>query len=395
MTTVATYYWPGQTQFGFGAANLVGAEAKNLGATKKVFVVTDAGIVAAGLLQPVLDSLAAAGLDVELFDQTPPNPTTTAVDAAAVQFKESGVELIIALGGGSAIDAAKAVRILAGGPPEAKCAEYALMLGDDVRPLPTVPQMPPMIAIPTTAGTGAEVTPWGLVTDEARKLKMGVGGPATIPTVALIDPAMTLTLPPHLTAATGMDALTHLIEAYVSTNMAPIALDALILDGIGRVGRFLRLAVAQPAHEQAREEMLLASMLGGIAISSRWLGAAHSLAHQLSGIAHVHHGLACALMLPAQMQFSLPGALDRYAQVAQALDPIPVPGSVREEAERGVTAVRQLMIDIDLPLRLHDVGVTEAMIPELADNAIIDLNWTTNPRAITRDQMEMLYRETF
>ncbi len=395
MTTVATYYWPGQTQFGFGAANLVGAEAKNLGATKKVFVVTDAGIVAAGLLQSVLDSLAAAGLDVELFDQTPPNPTTTAVDAAAVQFKESGVELIIALGGGSAIDAAKAVRILAGGPPEAKCAEYALMLGDDVLPLPTVPQMPPMIAIPTTAGTGAEVTPWGLVTDEARKLKMGVGGPATIPTVALIDPAMTLTLPPHLTAATGMDALTHLIEAYVSTNMAPIALDALILDGIGRVGRFLRLAVAQPAHEQAREEMLLASMLGGTAISSRWLGAAHSLAHQLSGIAHVHHGLACALMLPAQMQFSLPGALDRYAQVAQALDPIPVPGLVREEAERGVTAVRQLMIDINLPLRLRDVGVTEAMIPELADNAISDLNWTTNPRAITRDQMEMLYRETF
>jgi len=395
MTTVATYYWPGQTQFGYGAANLVGSEAKNLGTAKKVFVVTDAGIVAAGLLQPMLESLAAAQLDIELFDQTPPNPTTTAVDTAAAQFQDSGAELIIALGGGSAIDAAKAVRILAGGPAEAKCAEYALMLGDEVRPLPTVPQMPPMIAIPTTAGTGAEVTPWGVITDEARKLKMGVGGPATIPTVALIDPTMTLTLPPHLTAATGMDALTHLIEAYVSTNTAPIALDALILDGIGRIGRFLRLAVAQPDHQQAREEMMLASMLGGIAISSRWLGAAHSLAHQLSGIAHVHHGLACALMLPAQMQFSLPGALARYAQIAQALDPIPVPRSVREEAERGVTAVRQLMIDINLPLRLRDVGVTEAMIAELADNAIIDLNWTTNPRAITRDQMEMLYRETF
>jgi alcohol dehydrogenase class IV len=395
MAAVATYYWPGQTQFGYGAASLVGAEAKNLGATRNVFVVTDAGVVAAGLLQPVLDSLAAAGLSVELFDQTPANPTTTAVDTAAAQFKESGSELIIALGGGSAIDAAKAVRILAGGPAEAKCAEYALMLGDKVRPLPTVPQMPPMIAIPTTAGTGAEVTPWGVITDEVRKLKMGMGGPATIPTVALIDPGMTLTLPPHLTAATGMDALTHLIEAYVSTNMAPIALDALILDGIGRIGRFLRLAVTQPNHQQAREEMMLASMLGGIAISSRWLGATHSLAHQLSGIAHVHHGLACALMLPAQMQFSLPGALARYAQIAQALDPIPVPGSVREEAERGVTAVRQLMIDTDLPLRLRDVGVTETMIPPLADNAIIDLNWTTNPRAIIRDQMEKLYRETY
>ncbi len=395
MSSIATYYWPGQTQFGYGAASLVGAEANNLGATKQVFVVTDAGIVAAGLVQPVLDNLAAAGLAVALFDQTPPNPTTTAVDAAAAQFRESEAELIIALGGGSPIDAAKGVRILAGGPPSAKIAEYALMLRDKARPLPTVPQMPPMIAIPTTAGTGAEVTPWGLVTDEARKLKMGVGGPATIPTVALIDPGLTLTLPPHLTAATGMDALTHLIEAYVSTNMAPIALDALILDGIRRIGRFLRLAVAQPGHRQAREEMMLASMLGGIAISSRWLGATHSLAHQLSGVAQVHHGLACALMLPAQMQFSLPGALERYAQVAQALDPVPVVGSVRQEAERGVMAVRQLMTDLNLPLRLRDVGVTEAMISELADNAIIDLNWTTNPRAITRDQMEMLYRETF
>ena len=395
MSQIATYYWPGQTHFGYGAVQRVGAEAKALGVQRQVFIVTDGGVVAAGLLQPVLDALAAAGLAATVFDQTPPNPTTTAVDTAAAQFRESGAELVIGLGGGSAIDAAKAVRILAGGPAGAKIAEYALMLGDKVRPLPTVPQMPPMIAIPTTAGTGAEVTPWGVITDPARKLKMGVGGPATIPTVALIDPALTLTLPPHLTAATGMDALTHLIEAYVSTNAAPIALDALIVGGIGRIGRFLRLAVAQPAHEQAREEVMLASMLGGIAISSRWLGAAHSLAHQLSGIANVHHGLACALMLPAQMQFSLPGAQERYAQVAQVLAPRPVVGSVREEAERAVTAVRQLMQDTNLPLRLRDVGVTEAMIPELADNAIIDLNWTTNPRAITRNQMEALYKETF
>ena len=393
--SVATYLWPGQTQFGYGAADLIGEAAKKLGAANKVFVVSDAGIVAAGLLQGVLASLAGVNLDVILFDQTPPNPTTTAVDAAAAQFRASGSELIIALGGGSTIDLAKAVRILAGGPAEARCAEYALMLGDKVRPLPTAAQMPPMIAMPTTAGTGAEVTPWGVITDEARKLKMGVGGPATIPTVALIDPAMTLTLPPHLTAATGMDALTHLIEAYMSTNSAPIALDALILDGIGRIGRFLRIAVAQPAHQQAREEVMLASMLGGIAISSRWLGACHALAHQLSGIANVHHGLACAMMLPAQMAFSLPGAQARYAQIAQALAPISTPGSVREEATRAVTAVRDLMLDINLPLHLRDVGVTEAMIPQLADNAILDLNWTTNPRAVNRDQLEELYRQTY
>jgi alcohol dehydrogenase class IV len=393
--TVATYYWPGQTRLGYGAANLLGAEAKKLGVSKKLFIITDAGIVAAGLLQPLLDSLAKTGLETELFDQTPANPTTTAVDRAAAQFRASGAELIVALGGGSPIDAAKAVRILVGGPPEAKCAEYALMLGKKARPLPTAVQMPPMIAIPTTAGTGAEVTPWGVITDAGRKLKMAMGGPASIPTVALIDPAMTLTLPPHLTAATGMDALSHLIEAYVSTNTLPIALDPLILDGIGRIGRFLRLAVAQPKHRQAREEMMIAAMLGGIAISSRWLGACHALAHQLSGIANVHHGLACALMLPAQMQFSLSGALQRYAHIAQVLAPISAVGSVRDEAMRGVTAVRELMIDLNLPLRLRDAGVTEAMIPQLADNAILDLNWTTNPRPITRDQMEALYRETY
>lgn len=393
--SVATYYWPGQTRFGYGVADLLGAEAKKLGVRKKLFVVTDAGIMAAGLLQSVLDSVKAAGLEAELFDQTPANPTTTAVDRAAAQFRANGAELIVALGGGSVMDAAKAVRLLAGGPPEAKCAEYALMLGDKGRPLPTIAQMPPMIAIPTTAGTGAEVTPWAVITDEARKLKMGMGGAVTIPTVALIDPALTLTLPPHLTAATGMDALSHLIEAYVSTNSAPIALDPLILDGIGRIGRFLRVAVAQPDQRQARKEMMLAAMLGGMAISSRWLGACHALAHQLSGIANVHHGLACALMLPAQMQFSLPGALERYAQIAQALVPTAAIGSVRDEAMRGVTAVRELMIDLDLPLRLRDAGVTEAMIPHLADNAILDLNWTTNPRPITRDQMETLYRETY
>ncbi|VAW31092.1 Alcohol dehydrogenase [hydrothermal vent metagenome] len=393
--SVATYYWPGQTRFGYGAAKLVGKEAKKLGIGKKLFVVTDAGVVVAGLLQPVLDSLETAGLEAELFDQTPANPTTTAVDKAVAQFRASGAELIVALGGGSPIDMAKAVRMLVGGPREAICAEYALMLGDAVRPLPTVAQMPPMIAIPTTAGTGAEVTPWAVITDEARKLKMGMGGAATIPTVALIDPAMTLTLPPHLTAATGMDALSHLIEAYVSTNTAPIALDPLILDGIGRIGRFLRLAVARPAHRQAREEVMMAAILGGIAISSRWLGACHALAHQLSGIANVHHGLACALMLPAQMQFSLPGALERYADIAQALAPVATMGSMRDEANRGVTAVRELMIDMNLPLRLRDAGVTEAMIPQLADNAILDLNWTTNPRSITRDEMEALYRKTY
>jgi alcohol dehydrogenase class IV len=265
------------------------------------------------------------------------------------------------------------------------------MLGDQARPLPGVRDMPPMIAIPTTAGTGAEVTPWAVLTDEATKLKKGVGGPALLPTIALIDPQMTLTLPPFLTAATGMDALSHCIEAFVSTNVAPAALDPLILHGITLLGRSLPLAVSQPDNRNARYEVMMGAMLGGIAISSRWLGACHSLAHQLSGFANVHHGHACAIMLPYTMEYNLPAAAGRYVQVAAAFNG----GSYSPQAEQAVEAVRRLIEVVGLPARLRDTGVTEEMIPGMARNACIDLNWTTNPRAVGESDMTALYQKAF
>ena len=393
--TVSTYIWPGPTRFGFGAVELVGKEALAQQATA-VFIMTDPGVVGANLLDPVMASLVAAGLRHVIYDKVPGNPDVDSVDMAAAAFRGSGADLIVGLGGGSVLDAAKALRLLVGGPAEASIAEYALILRDQVRPAPTVRDMPPMIAIPTTAGTGSEVTPWALVTNEARKFKLSVGGAYLMPTVALIDPELTMTLPPKLTAATGMDALSHCIEAYVSANEGPVALDPMILHGIELIGRTLRLAVARPTHRQARHDMMLAAMIGGIGISSKWLGACHSLAHQLSGIANVHHGLACALMLPPQMAFSLPGAIERYARIAQALDPsYTASESSRQRAERAVTAVRQLMTDIGLPLRLRDVGVTAEMLPELAQNACQDLNWTTNPRAVSPDDLRQLYEEAF
>jgi alcohol dehydrogenase class IV len=394
MHTIATYLWPGNTHFGFGAAGLTGAEARRLGATR-AFLLTDPGVRAAGLVELVSDSLAAAGVDTVVYDVCPPNPDVDSVDAAAAAFRAADCDLVIGLGGGSPLDAAKAVRELAGGPPGASIAEYALMLGDSARPVPSVRDMPPMFGIPTTAGTGAEVTPWGVITDTANMQKKGIGGPALVPTVALIDPELTMGLPPRLTAATGMDALSHLIEAFVSTNTAPVALEPLILYGIGLIGRSLPVAVNQPADRAARHDVMLAALLGGIAISSRWLGATHSLAHQLSTFAEVHHGLACSLMLPVQMTFSLPAAVDRYAQVAAALDPGGRGGSARERAEHAVVAVQRLISDIGLPTRLRDVGVTEEMIPDMTRHARIDLNWTTNPRAVSVQDLEMMYRQAY
>lgn len=392
--SISTYIWPGQTHFGFGAAEMVGAEAKSEQATH-AFVVTDPGIVAAGLLEPVLTSLQTAELAYTVYDQIPANPDTASVDAAAAALRQSQADLVLGIGGGSVLDAAKAVRLLAGGPAEATIAEYFLVLGDKARPAPHARHLPPMIAIPTTAGTGSEVTPWAVITDHDRELKTGVGGPYLVPTVALIDPELTTTLPPTLTAATGLDALSHCIEAYVSTNDNP-ALDPMILAGIELIGRSLRTAVAQPGNRAARSDVMLASMIGGIAISSKWLGACHSLAHQLSTFADVHHGTAIALMLPHQMAYSLIGAQERYTLIGRALDPsYAVPGSLAQRAQWAVEAVRQLVADVGLPARLRDVGVTEEMIPSLARQAYTDLNWTTNPRLVSEAVMAQLYREAF
>jgi alcohol dehydrogenase class IV len=391
MTTqpISHYIWPGQVKFGFGAAEQTGPEAKALHAGH-VFVIADPGVVSAGLTEPVVASLKAARLSYNLYDKVVPNPDTESVDTAVAAFRASHSDCIVAIGGGSGLDTAKAVRLAAGGG--GNIAEYALMLGDKTRSPGR--SMAPMIAIPTTAGTGAEVTPWAVITDLSRKLKMGVGGAFLVPNMAIVDPGLMLTLPPFLTAATGMDALTHCIEAYVSTNDNP-AIDPLALQGIELVGRSLRVAVVQGKNREARREMALAAMLGGIAISSKWLGACHSLAHQLSGFAEVQHGVANAIMLPHQMAYSLVGAVERYAHVAQALG-VPASGSLRQQAEQAVAAVHQLNVDLGLPTRLRDVGVTEEMIAPMAYQAYnIDLNWWTNPRAVNEQVMAQLYRAAF
>ena len=196
MNTITTYTWPGQTRFGFGAAGQAGRLAKGYQA-KRAFILADPGVIAAGLIEPVQHSLEKAGISAVVYDRVTPNPDIEAANAAGVAFRESEAEVIIGVGGGSALDMAKAVRLLAGGPAEASIAEYALLLKKgERRPYPQPHQMPLMIAIPTTAGTGSEVTSFAVITDHERKFKMGIGGAFLIPNAALIDPELSLTLPP-------------------------------------------------------------------------------------------------------------------------------------------------------------------------------------------------------
>lgn len=388
--TSSTYFWPGTVHFGFGTAKLVAEEAAARNA-KSAFIVVDPGVMKAGLLDVVLDELYAAKMVFTIHDKVISNPDTEAVTTAAKAFREADADVIIGIGGGSALDTAKAVKLMVSGSPSATVWDYANRLGDVRRPYPPRHNMPPLIAIPTTAGTGSEVTPWAVITRPDDKMKFTIGDHTTIPDVALVDPALSLTLPSHLTAATGIDTLTHLIEAYVSSKNNPI-LDPMILFGISLVSRSLRTAVARGDHEQARSDMLQASLIGGIAISSKLVGACHALAHPLSGLGNIHHGLACALMLPHQMQYSLIGTLEKYADIAVALDDhwLTV-DSVRERAQGSVTAVTELITDIGLPRTLTEVNITREMVPTLAKAACADNTWRTNPRTVAEKAFRDLY----
>ncbi len=395
MAGISTYLWPGQVHIGAGAAKLVGDQVQALGISH-AFLMTDPGILAFGLLDTLMQSLADAGVHVTRYDDVIPNPDIESVHRAAKAYHLCGSESIVGVGGGSALDTAKAMRLLLGGPNDAGISEYSTRLGAEARPTPQVCDMPALIAIPTTAGTGSEVTPWAVITDKSEKAKFGVGTGNLLPTIALIDPELTLSLPPDLTAATGIDALSHLIEAYVSTNHQP-ALDPLILRGIELIGRYLRKAVHQSGNLHARTAMVEAAMLGGIAISSNWLGACHALAHQLSSFADLHHGVAIALLLPGQMAYNLSETPERYADIGQALEPQLGPDeTLTKRAEHAVKAVRRLIGDIGLPARLRDAGVDQSLIPAMASSAYLkDFNWKTNPRAIDRAAMEQLYHEAY
>ncbi len=361
--------------FELGAIRGLADELTQLGVSRPL-IVTDGGIVAAGLLDTVIE---AGGLpkDTPIFSDTPQNPTEAAARAARDRLQEAGCDSIIALGGGSPLDLAKAAALLATHPEP--LSQYAAIHGGIDR---IGAGQPPVIAVPTTAGTGSEVGRAALVTlDDGRKL--GFIAPHLIPNVAICDPELTLGLPPGLTAATGMDALTHCIETYLSPRVNPPA-EAIALDGLSRAARWLRRAVEDGSDLEARYQMMMAALEGGLTFQ-KGLGAVHSMSHALGGRSTnpLHHGTLNAVILPHVLRFNEAHVGGKYARLAEAMDLAP-------KADLAA-AIEGLNRDLGLPASLSAMGVSREEVAPLAQWAFEDHSTPTNPRAATAEDFATLF----
>ncbi|MES2973726.1 MAG: iron-containing alcohol dehydrogenase [Pseudomonadota bacterium] len=344
-----------------GAVSTLAETLRNLG-VKKPLLVTDQGVLRTPAYARVMD---AAGMGMAVFADTPSNPTEEAVEDALAVYQHEGCDSVVALGGGSPIDLAKAVALLATHQPP--LSQYALILGGVGRITAAVA---PIIAIPTTAGTGSEVGRGALITlRDGRKL--GLISPHIIPKQAICDPEITLSLPPRLTAATGMDALAHCIETFLSPRLNPVA-DAIALDGAGRAFRNIEKAARDGTDLAARQEMMTASLMGGLCFQ-KGLGAVHSLSHALGAIKEpsLHHGTLNAVLLPPVLRANRPHTQDKFERLLAAMG-LPADGDLPGEIER-------LNARLGIPATLSAMGVTAAMVPRVVEGALADHSHATNP----------------
>ncbi len=383
---ISEFSFPTRIVFGKGALKEVPSHLARLG-VKHPLLVTDAGVVAAGLAGRLGAVLDAAHVPFATFDTVEANPTGDTVLRGLAAYRAAGCDGVIGLGGGSPLDAAKGVRLLATHP--GPLAQY-----DDAKDggrLVTNP-VPPMIAIPTTAGTGSEVGRSFVVTLAETGRKTVVFAPPLMPSVAVCDPELTYALPPKLTAATGMDALTHNLEALCAKGFHPLA-DAMARKGLELCGRHLARAVRDGHDEEARAGMMIAAVTGAAAFQ-KGLGASHALAHALTPVAGVHHGLANAIVLPHVMEFNLAYAGAALAEVAVALGE-PASDDRERLARRAVERVRALAREIGIPERLRDAGVKESQLPLLAEKAWEDASHLANPRPCQPADLAALLRAAF
>jgi alcohol dehydrogenase class IV len=378
MNAITVWGFPTRVLFGVGAVHEVGKEARRLDAGHAL-VVTDAGVAKAGLISPVLSALAGVGIGAEVFDRVHPNPIEQDVHEGVEAFRHAKADLVIAVGGGSPLDVGKLIRL--GIHHHRPLVDYDDATGGDRF---ITHDVPPMIAVPTTAGTGSEVGRSGVVTLSVNHRKTVIFSPHLLASVAILDPEMTRTMPAHVTAATGFDALTHCLEAYVAKGDHPMA-DGIALQGLELCAAHLERATKYGADLAARGGMLKAAMMGAVAFQ-KGLGACHSLAHPLSSECGLHHGLANALCLPAVVEFNAEVAADRLAHVARIL------GGTGSDC---ATALRALRERLELPSGLGAAGVPKEKLDALADLAFQDACHTLNPRACSRDDLKQLYEAAY
>jgi choline dehydrogenase len=356
-------------------------EVEALGVTRPMLV-TDSGVAAAGLVEKVLPQLNGA----VVFDEVRPNPDIELVDRAAAMYRDAGCDGLVALGGGSPMDTAKSIGVVAAHGGSVARYEW----GRD----PIEQRIPPLVAIPTTAGTGSEVTLWAVITDHERQLKFNVGGTPLIGAhVALIDPELMLGLPPAVTAATGMDALSHAIECFTCDYHQPFN-DAVALHAIELVGRWLRTAVADGSNLEARTQMAHAATLGGMAYGTESAGAAHAMSQSAGGVHDCPHGALTARVLGPVCEYNVSAAPERYARIAQALGIDTSGMDALAAARAGVEEVYRLTEDVGIPT-MEELGFSRDEIPLLARIAHEDPQTHGNAREVDLAAYEEIYRVAF
>jgi len=370
--------------FGAGAIKEIVGELDKRG-FKKTLVVTDPDLVKFGVTKKVTDLLDAAGKAYEVYSEVKANPTIANVNKGVATFKAAGADSIVAVGGGSAMDTAKAIGIISANP---NFADVVSLEGVADTKNPSVP----IIAVPTTAGTAAEVTINYVITDEEKKRKFVCVDPHDIPVVAVVDSDMMSSMPKGLTASTGMDALTHAIEGY--TTLAAWELtDALHLKAIEIIGRSLRAACDNDP--KGREDMALGQYVAGMGFSNVGLGVVHGMAHPLGAFYDTPHGIANAVLLPYVMEYNAECTGDKFKHIAEAMGVDTAGMSQEEYRAAAVNAVKQLSKDVGIPEKLHEIGVKEEDLPALAEAAMADVCTGGNPRPCTVESILEIYKKAF
>ncbi len=370
--------------YGHGALELAGGQAKNLGASK-VLIVTDSSVVSAGWTDVVEKSLKAAAIDYAVFSDLTPNPKDHEVMAGVDIYLNEKCDVIVAVGGGSPMDCAKGIGVVMGN--SGHILDYE---GVDNVPNPG----PPLIFIPTTAGTSADVSQFAIITDTTRHIKIAIVSKMVIPDISLVDPQTTLTMPSELTAATGMDALCHAFEAYASNASSPLT-DMAALSAVERISKYLFRAYQYPDDLIARDNMMTASLMAGLAFSNASLGLVHAMAHSLGGALDLPHGECNALLLEKVVQYNYKAIPKKYDQLARAMridvdaiDPLQRANAISD-------SIADLRTTLGINQRLSDLGVKQSDIPILAQFASQDSCLATNPKDATIQEIKIIYGQVF
>lgn len=379
---VYNFYIPAITKMGIGAVKELGPSAQYLKGTKALLV-TDKGMADLGVADKMKHLLEADGVQCVIFSGAEPNPTDLNVRAGIKVYRENSCDMLVSLGGGSSHDCAKGIGILANN--EGDIRDFA---GVETFKNP----LPPFIAINTTAGTASEMTSFAVITNSDIHVKMVFASARIPPAIAINDPALMVGLPPSLTASTGMDALTHAVEAYVAALANPVT-DACAIAAIRLVAEYLPQAVANGSNLEARDKMAYAEYLAGMAFSNAGIGIVHAMAHQPGALLNKPHGVCNAILLPHGCSFNLIACPQRYADIAQAMGVDTTGLMPMEAAERGVEAIRKLSAAVGIPAGLSEIGVKTSDIPALAENAIKDICCLFNPRTIKLEDLARLYTE--